>query len=291
VADGPVDLTRLGRLMDEGGGVVCAFQAADGLPSAGGDDIYWWRDKPPPHLGLSHPGGRVRLMPLLAGLPTRVHGLITADDVIAFPPMEVIALPRRDRGTFLCAGTAPTLGEHPELRAVTERAGDALRNILGYRGAFSIDGILTSHGFRPTDLNARLTSAMEAAPPALRVRLHLANMLAREGAALDPNALRTLAQDTFARPERYTLYGAASKANGTPCTVLVRWHGQRLLVAYDDHVHGRLAITRSLRGWLLTATLHSRYVPTTGALNTIAPQVFELSDTALGTDFGALTTT
>lgn len=160
--------------------------------------------------------------------------------------------------------------------------------MLGYRSAFSIDGILTEDGFRPTDLNARLTSAMEATPPALRVRLHLANMLAREGAPLDPNALRTLAQGTFARPEHYTLYGAASKANNTPRTVRVRWHGQRLLVAHDDHVHGKLAITQSPRGWLLTATLHSRHTPTTGPLNTIAPQIFELSDTALGTDFGNL---
>lgn len=288
VADSPANLAHLGGLVDQGAGVICAVQPADGSGSAGGDGIYWWRTQPPPTAQSAVRDAWVRLMPLLAGLPTRLHGLVTANNVISFPPLEVVALPRLDRGTFLCAGTAPMLCQHGELLAITEHAGQVLRGRIAYRGAFSIDGILTTAGFRPTDLNARITSAMEAVPPALRVRLHLANMLAREDAELDPLALRTLARIVFRRPASYTLYGAATAANERPRTALVRWQGEHLRVADGSQAHGDLTISPSLRGWLLTATLRVEHLPPNRSLNSLAARVFELSDAVLGTDFGAL---
>jgi hypothetical protein len=288
VADTPADFAQLGLMVDEGTGVVCAIQSQGGVPSAGGDGIYWWRGQPSAQFDVAAKDVRVRLMPLLAGLPARIHGLVTTREVVTFPPLEVVAPARADHGTFLCAGAVPTLGDHARLRDATEQAGEALRRTLGYRGAFSIDGILTSDGFRPTDLNARLTSAMEAAPSMLRVRLQLANLLAREGAELDPHLVRTLANQAFNAQSTYTLYGAASRASDRPRDVLVRWRGQRLVVAYDHQIHGRLAITPSLRGWLLTATLDREHVPAGAPLNTLAPQVFAMSDAILGTDFGEL---
>jgi hypothetical protein len=289
VADSPANLAQLGGLVDQGAGVVCAVQPGDGSGSAGGDGIYWWSSQPPPTVQSAVRDARVRLMPLLPGLPTRLHGLVTTSDVIPFPPLEVVALPRLDRGTFLCAGTAPMLGEHGELLAITEHAGQVLRDRIAYRGAFSIDGILTTAGFRPTDLNARLTSAMEAVPSPLRIRLHLANMLAREDAELDPHALRTLARTVFGRPANYTLYGAATTANDRPRAALVRWQGEHLRVADGGQAHGQLTISPSLRGWLLTAKLRVEHLLPNRSLNSLAPQVFELSDAVLGTDFGALT--
>jgi hypothetical protein len=287
VADPPADLTQLGALVDEGAGVVCAIQPTNGSPLAGGDGIYWWRDRSPAYLDVGTNQFRVKLMPLLAGLPARIHGLVTAHDTIAFPPLEIIAPTRPDRGTFLCAGAVPTLGGDEELLSTTERAGSALQRVLGYHGAFSIDGILTPAGFRPTDLNARLTSAMEGASCALRIRLQLANLLAREGVELDSEAAWTLAHEAFNEQQTYTLYGLAGRANDRPHDVAVCWRGERLMVAYDDQTQGRLAITSTPRGWLLTAALHRDHVPT-GPLNRLAGQVFELSDAVLGTDFGVL---
>lgn len=287
VTDLPADLATLGLSVDAGAGVVCAVQSPHGTPSAGGDGIHWWHSKPPARADVAAKGTRVRLMPMLVGLPIRLHGLVTGQDAIAFPPLELVAPIRVDRGTFLSVGAVPTLPDHDELLAATGRAGEVLRGRLGYRGAFSIDGVLTAAGFRPTDLNTRLTSAMEAAPSALRVRLHLANVLARDGVDVDRETLSALAQNIFGAPQTYTLYGAAGSANDRPRDVLVRWRGDRLVVAYDDQIHGRLAITPSLRGWLLTATLQRSNLPA-GPLNRLAPQIFELSDAILGTDFGDL---
>ena len=115
-----------------------------------------------------------------------------------------------------------------DLLAMTQRLGSALREGLRYRGAFSIDGILTAEGFRPTDFNARLTSAIEAAPADLRVGLQLANLLAREGRSLRPGTVARLATATFAPWQTYTVYGAATEADDRAReTIAVRWNGRR----------------------------------------------------------------
>ena len=41
------------------------------------------------------------------------------------------------------------------IRSAAAAVGAELRSRVGYRGAFCIEGILTSEGFRPTELNAR----------------------------------------------------------------------------------------------------------------------------------------
>src|SRR5207248_1658675 len=104
--------------------------------------------------------------------PVRLHGLVLTDRVLPFPPMEIVTLLRADHGTFLCAGAVPTAGTDSGLVAITEQIGTGLRVSCNYLGAFAADGVLTLDGFRPTDLNARLTSAMEGSPPQARVDLH-----------------------------------------------------------------------------------------------------------------------
>ena len=46
------------------------------------------------------------------------------------------------------------------MRGLARRTGDHLRVTAGYRGAFGIDGVLTADGFRPTELNARLSGGV-----------------------------------------------------------------------------------------------------------------------------------
>ncbi len=288
VADSPTDLVRLGALVNDGAGVVCAVQPPDETPTAGADGILWWRDDDARHFSCVAPGMRVKLMPFLPGLPVRLHGMVTVTGTVVFPPLEVVTLVRPGQGTFLCAGVADSLGDVTDLAALTERAGAALRRVFGYRGAFSIDGILTAQGFRPTDLNPRLTSAMEAAPSALRVRLHLANALAREGVDLDVATVRRLADAAFAGRPDHTLYGAATTAHGARRHAAVRWQGGRLALSHDGAADGRLAITPSPRGWLLTATLSRDKLVGRHDLADTAAQVFGLSDNAFGTDFGEL---
>jgi hypothetical protein len=288
VADSASSVGRLGCMVDRGGGVVEACQPLGGGPTAGGDGIHWWRS------GVLDPqgcdaAGRVRLMPLLEGLPVRLHGIVLSDSMVAFPPMEIVALPRVDRGTFLCAGAVRTLRDIADLVRATDHVGRRLGDRLGYRGGFSVDGIYTADGFLPTDFNARLTSAIESAPCDLRVRLHLANLLARDDAEVAANAVQALADQIFAEPAWHTLYGAATRvALDGPREAAVRWHARRLATTTSGDADGHLGLRPSPRGWLLTARLTAVRLPVPGPLGLLAPEVFRLSDDVFGTDFGEL---
>jgi hypothetical protein len=44
------------------------------------------------------------------------------------------------------------------MRAAARRVGAHLQRDHGYRGAFGIDGVLTADGFRPTELNTRMSA-------------------------------------------------------------------------------------------------------------------------------------
>jgi len=290
ISDGTADLATLGAIVDQGTGVVCSCQPIGAGPSAGGDGIWWWRDGPPPAtIPTAKPGAwRVRLMPLLEGVPVRLHGMTLATRVIPFPPMELVTLPRPGQGSFLCAGAVPTLWDTADLVAQTERIGAGLRERLGYRGGFSVDGILTASGFLPTDLNARLTSAMEAAPSARRVLLHAVNLLARDGIEPGTSVVEQLVAEIFAAGATCTIFGAATRADERATRkASVRWDGDRL-VSDPSGADGALVVTPSPRGWLLTATLATARMPGGGRVGPVAPEVFRISDEVLGTDFGDL---
>ncbi|MFI6758840.1 hypothetical protein ACIBF5_06800 [Micromonospora sp. NPDC050417] len=290
VSDGTADLAMLGAIVDQGTGVVCSCQPLGAGPSAGGDGIWWWRNGlPPTTIPTAEPGTwRVRLMPLLEGVPVRLHGLALTRGVIPFPPMELVTLPRTEQGTFLCAGAVPTLGHAANLVTQTERLGSCLRERLGYRGGFSVDGILTARGFLPTDFNARLTSAMEAAPPDLRVLLHTVNLLVRNGIEPDTSAVEQLAEETFTAGATCTIFGAATHADEkAPREASVHWDGDRLVLDPRGS-DGGLVVTPSPRGWLLTATLATDRLPSGGRVGPVAPEVFRFSDEVLGTNFGNL---
>jgi hypothetical protein len=48
------------------------------------------------------------------------------------------------------------------MRAAARRVGAHLQDDHGYRGAFGVDGVLTADGFRPTELNTRMSAGATA---------------------------------------------------------------------------------------------------------------------------------
>lgn len=289
VTDRAADPSALGRLVDAGNGVVCALQPTGSAPTGAGEGIWWWREGVAPEFSFDS-RRRLKLMPLLPGVPVRLHGMAFAEGVSAFPPMEIIALPRLDRSTFLCCGVVPFLAGAGELEELTHSIGVGLRKLLDYRGAYAVDGIMTEEGFLPTDLNTRLTSALEAAPSAIRVQIQAANVLAREGEKVDADWLCELARRACRR-DTLTIYGAAgSIAKDVQRNLAVRWNAGELIATDDGESDGHLHIAPSLRGWTLTAELWASRLPSQGYLNAFAPAVFRLSDGTLGTDFGHLRT-
>lgn len=104
---------------------------------------------------------RVRVMPFLEGIPCSIHGFVTADGVAVFLPVELFIMRRTDRPEFVYAQGAtywnPPAAITDEMRRAARSVGDHLRRQFGYRGGFGIDGVATVDGFRPTELNPRLT--------------------------------------------------------------------------------------------------------------------------------------
>lgn len=115
--------------------------------------------------------GRVRVMPFIEGVPCSIHAVVFPDAVYAFFPVELIVLRRPGTSDLVYSGTAatwrPAQGDREHMRSVAASAGRALREMIGYRGGITIDGVMGRDGFRPTELNTRLGSGFAHATAAL----------------------------------------------------------------------------------------------------------------------------
>lgn len=154
-------LKKAARELDRGMGTVWAADARAGL-HGGAEGLRWVRsgdDGSEAFAALAAIADRVRVMPFLEGVPASIHGVVLPDGVAVFRPVELIVL-RPDAGhRLLYAGCSNWFDPRPEdreaMRSLARRVGDGLRSSVGYRGAFTIDGVLAEEGFLPTELNAR----------------------------------------------------------------------------------------------------------------------------------------
>ncbi len=149
-----------------GGESVWVADNRDGW-HGGADRVRWvWNDALL-EAAIAYFGGvadRVRVMPFLEGVPCSIHGYVVPHRVHVFRPVELLMLRDRGRGRFVYGSVATSWDPHPsdreEMRAVARRVGRHLAETVGYRGGFSIDGVMTSDGFRPTELNPRLSAGL-----------------------------------------------------------------------------------------------------------------------------------
>lgn len=120
---------------------------------------------PAPTLGFfAEHSRRVRIMPFLRGVPCSIHGLVTSDAVSVFRPVEMLVYRRAGSDEFVYTGMNtvwdPPASVREQMRDAARSVGALIRNEVGYRGAFGIDGVCTATGFIPTELNPRLTSGL-----------------------------------------------------------------------------------------------------------------------------------
>lgn len=101
---------------------------------------------------------RVRVMPYLDGIPCSIHGIVVGDRVVTLRPVELLVLGSPD-GRFVYTGCAtgwdPLPDDRRQLRDIANAVGRRLAVEVGFRGAFTVDGVMTARGFRPTELNPR----------------------------------------------------------------------------------------------------------------------------------------
>ncbi len=109
---------------------------------------------------------RVRVMPFLDGVPCSIHGIVCPDHVVALRPVEAVTLrvPGQPRLRYCSCSTTwdPPDADRASMRAMVRRVGALLRDEVGFRGTFTIDGVMTAGGFRPTELNPRFGAGLAA---------------------------------------------------------------------------------------------------------------------------------
>ena len=159
-------LRSAAKELDRGLGTVWAADARDGT-HGGGMGLRWVRpgdDGRESFAVLARMADRIRVMPFLEGIPASIHGIVFPDSVAVFRPVEMVVLRPRTGPRLHYAGCAtafdPLTDDRNAMRDLAYRVGASLREAVGYRGPFGIDGILAEDGYLPTELNARAGGAM-----------------------------------------------------------------------------------------------------------------------------------
>jgi hypothetical protein len=159
--------------LDAGAGTVWAGDARDGF-NGGAVCVHWVRrdgDADAAIAALTARCARARVAPFLEGVPCSIHGVVTGDGVAALRPVELLTLRAPTRPRLRYAGTAtvwdPDPADREAMRQAVRQIGEALRGEVEYRGFFTVDGVLTADGFRPTEVNPRFGAGLLAYGTAL----------------------------------------------------------------------------------------------------------------------------
>jgi hypothetical protein len=152
------------RALDRGLGVVLAMDSSDGfLGDAKG--LRWVRNDV--ELAAAVAGARTRrwrAATFTPGVPCSVLALVLRDGVAVFDPIEIVTLRDTARAGLVFCGSStwwrPDPGVAAQIRRCARQVGTVLADTVGYRGMFSVDGILGPDGFVATEMNPRHSSGL-----------------------------------------------------------------------------------------------------------------------------------
>ena len=149
-------------------GAVWSGDTRDGF-NGGGNFVRWIRDDRDRAEAAAYflpRCDRVRVLPFLEGVPCSIHGIVLPDGTAVLRPVEIVTLRDPVARTMTYSGLGstwdPPVADREAMREVARRVGAHLQREHGYRGAFGIDGVLTVDGFRPTELNTRMSAGLTA---------------------------------------------------------------------------------------------------------------------------------
>ncbi len=187
-----LDAERAVSDLDRGDGTVWAADAREGF-HGGASQTYWVRDDASLARaidGLRAVCDRVRVMPFVEGIPCSIHGIVLPDGVVVLRPVEMVVLRRETE--FIYAGCAtywdPSDDVRTQMRDVARRAGEQLAVEVGFRGTFTVDGVVGSDGFWPTELNPRFGAGIMTIARASGLPIMLVNDLVVAGHPLGRSA-------------------------------------------------------------------------------------------------------
>jgi hypothetical protein len=298
VAAEPEALRAAARRLDRGAGTAWAGDARQGF-SGGAFCLRWVRDEQDAAEAaalLAARCDRVRVMPFLEGIPSSIHGIVFPGAVATFRPVEMVTL-RRPGSTRLHYAGAATFWDPPDedrevMRDLARRVGAGLRQRVGYRGAFTVDGVLAAEGFLPTELNPRLgagLSVMTRDLPDLPVGLLNGALIEGERLAFGAGDLE---RQVLAVADRTRTGGAWTvtevTAEATEQLPVVFDGGTCRPAAAEGPADGVLAFGPSGVGGFVRLHLDPDRIPAGPPVAPLAVAAFALADERFGTGIGPL---
>lgn len=236
---------------------------------------------------------RVRVMPFLEGIPCSIHGIVFPDRVTAFRPVEMVTL-RRVGGNRLLYASVDTFWDPPDadrtdMRAIARRVGETLRRVVGFRGTFTLDGVLTADGFRPTEVNPRPGAGLAPIMAACGVNISLLNkaIIEREPFDWRPDELEELvvtAADRTRGGGCFTIFPSSRKETET-CRIAMR---DGAFARTSEEGDGEMLIGPATAGALVRYVPDATRVPTGPSFAPTAVEFFAFTDAEFGTGIGPL---
>ncbi|MGC5033667.1 hypothetical protein [Micromonospora sp. DT229] len=227
--DDPALAGHVARL-DAGRGVVLAADASRSvLGSSKG--LRWVRGGPEALSeavsDLVGTTDRVRVAAFMPGVPMSILACVLPRGTAVFEPFEIVTLFDPASGGFVYGGTSTwwraTPTERDRIRADTRRVGEAMRAQAGYRGIFSVDGVVGPHGFAATELNPRHVSGLTLWAGWPQFPMRLFNRAVQEGepavADADPDALEAAVCAAIQKHPAMMVKLPYGQATGEPSTV------------------------------------------------------------------------
>jgi hypothetical protein len=295
-ADG---LRQAHRRLDRGMGTAWAGDASEGF-NGGAVYLRWVRtneDAEDAFAFFSRHCDSVRVMPFLEGIPCSIHGMVFPGEVIAFRPCEMVVL-RPESGTKLHYGGSATFwdphdADREAMRSAAGLVGVTLREMVDYRGAFTIDGIMTAGGFLPTELNTRAGAAIGGLLTGLRdLPFGLIQRAVTESEPLDyrPRDLERLVVDSADEHRGGVAIAAVEKAQDSTESVGLVFEGEGYRRAADETTpDATLEFGPGTLGGFVRFVPDPERTPVGASLAPRAAAALRLADEIWDTGIGALT--
>lgn len=199
---------------------------------------------------------RVRVMPFLTGIPCSIHGIVLDDATVTSRPNEMMVYvePSAHRIHYCRFANHwdPSPADRQAMTATAVAVGEVLRSAVDFRGVFSLDGVLTVDGFRPTEINPRYGMALPFNLPAgddgPAVNMVLLDKAIIAGALrLDAERFQTWLHESLDRNRRGgASFATVNRSSETRTAAVVDCDGQMILTDIEsdraEEANGRAAM-------------------------------------------------
>jgi hypothetical protein len=284
--------------LDRGAGTVWAGDAREGFNGAG-ECVRWVVDDNDRQAALEFLHARcdrVRVATFVDGVPCSIHGFAVDDGVAVFRPVELVTLRSAESPRLQFCGCAtffdPPADVVETMRSAAARVGEHLRATVGYRGAFTLDGIAGADGWVATECNPRFGAGLgyvEAALPELG--LMLLHHAVVEGVADVPSAALERAVVAAGTRVRWGNAGmpVAARFDETTTIPLVREADGFRRADGDEPTDAKLSFGPGRSGGHVRLDLDAARTPTGSPIAPIAVAGFAFAESELHLGLAPLT--